>query len=173
MQFDCIADDGYTFEFYFRNKPVPQKWLNRGFCTMHARLLHMFVNLEYAGHLVNMENLFVAVKLELEVYSLPKRVEIHGVICKNSRGVRPGVLLSDDIRKKADKVKVTVKVAVLKGDSTASNLIVASCFDQKPFYMMSHIAEDVTWVDHEKLVYRHLSKQNAPYKFLSLNLSHK
>ena len=40
----------------------------------------MFADFEDVGHLVKMENLSVAVKLELESYSLPTRVGIHGVI---------------------------------------------------------------------------------------------
>jgi hypothetical protein len=38
----------------------------------------------------------------------------------------------------ADAARGTVKAAVLKGDSRSSNLVVASCYDQKPFYMISH-----------------------------------
>ena len=172
LQCDCIADDGFTYDFYFRNEPVPQKWLDKGFCPMHARLLHMFANFKDVGHLIKMDNLFVAVKLALEAYSLPTRVGIHGVIRKSNRGVPPCVLQEDATGKKADKVRGTVLAAVLKGDGRASNLIVSSCFDQKPFYMLSHSAEEVTWVEHEKLVYSHLLKRNVPYKFLRLNLSH-
>lgn len=31
LQTDAIADDGYTYDFYFRNEPVPKKWLDAGF----------------------------------------------------------------------------------------------------------------------------------------------
>ena len=30
FQYDCIADNGYTFTFYFRNQPMPKKWLDKG-----------------------------------------------------------------------------------------------------------------------------------------------
>ena len=69
---------------------------------MNSRLLHMFANFEDVGHLVNMENFFVAVKLALESYSLPTRVGIHDVIFKNNRGVHPCVIQEDATRKKAD-----------------------------------------------------------------------
>ena len=26
---DCITDNGYTFDFYFRNEPVDPKWIHR------------------------------------------------------------------------------------------------------------------------------------------------
>ena len=149
MQYDCIADDGCTFEFYFRNEPVPQKWIDRGFCPMYAQLLHMFANV---GHLVNMDNLFVAIKLALGSYSLPTRLGIHGVIRKNNRGVNPCVLQEYSTVKKAGKMRGTVKPDVLKGESRASNLIGGLLFDQKPFYVLYHSAEEVTWVENKKLV---------------------
>ena len=34
---------------------------------------------------------------------------------------------------------------VLKGDSWSSNLVVVSCYNQKPFYMISHSCESMSW----------------------------
>eukprot|EP00957_Ditylum_brightwellii_P103697 7900173-Ditylum_brightwellii.AAC.1 len=42
LQAECIADDGYTWDFYLRNEPVPKKWTDMGLFAMHAHLLHMF-----------------------------------------------------------------------------------------------------------------------------------
>ncbi len=42
IQTDAIADDGYTFDFYFRNEPVNTKWTRQSLLPMHAWLLHMF-----------------------------------------------------------------------------------------------------------------------------------
>ena len=86
----------------------------------------MLANFEDVGHILNMDNFFVAVKLALESYSLPIRVGIHGAIRKNNRGVHPCVFQEDATGKKADKVRGTVRTAMLKGDSRASNLIVSS-----------------------------------------------
>ena len=36
IQADCITDDGYTVNFYFRYKPVDQKWLSMALSPMHA-----------------------------------------------------------------------------------------------------------------------------------------
>jgi len=35
----------------------------------------------------------------------------------------------------------TVKAAILRGDIQSSDLVVALCYDQKPFYMISHSCE--------------------------------
>jgi len=34
-----------------------------------------------------------------------------------------------------------VKAAILRGDIQSSDLVVALCYDQKPFYMISHSCE--------------------------------
>ena len=133
IQTDCIADDGLTYGFYFRNEPVDTKWLDRVMCAMHARLLHMFGNLKTQCHWCNMDNLFNSVNLAREAYYLWTRVLIYGVIRKAMRGVLPCVLQVDLTGKRAEAARGTVIAALLEGDSKSSNLVVTSCYDQKPF----------------------------------------
>jgi hypothetical protein len=64
-----------------------------------------------------------------------------------------------------------MKAAVLKGDSQSSNLVVASCYDQKPFYMISHSCDSVTWVPVTKKVWSSSLKMSVDYSFLRGNLS--
>ena len=92
IQTDCIADDGYTQQFYFRNEPVDQKWTAMGLSPMHARLMHMYSNLDDPGHECNMDNLFNSVNFARAAYSLPQRVKVQGVIRKSQRGVPPIVM---------------------------------------------------------------------------------
>ncbi len=40
LQRDCIADDGYTWDFYFWNEPCDPELLAKEYCPMHCRLLH-------------------------------------------------------------------------------------------------------------------------------------
>ena len=144
IQTNCIANDCYTYDFYFRNKPVDKKWIDKGMCTMHAWLLRMFDNLKETGHRCKMDNLFNSVSLARAAYKLPSKVLVHGVIRKSGRGVPPVVLQEELGGKRADAVRGTVKVAVLKDDSESHDLLVASCYDQKPFYMISHSVQEVT-----------------------------
>ncbi len=44
------ADDGYTWDFYFWNEPCDPKLLVQGYCLMHCRLLHKFMNMRESGH---------------------------------------------------------------------------------------------------------------------------
>ena len=63
LQGDCIADDGYTWDFYFCNEPVDKDFLAEGFCPMHCWLLHMFAKVPESDHGCKMDNLFHSVKL--------------------------------------------------------------------------------------------------------------
>eukprot|EP00569_Conticribra_weissflogii_P012303 CAMPEP_0171382564 /NCGR_PEP_ID=MMETSP0879-20121228/34535_1 /TAXON_ID=67004 /ORGANISM="Thalassiosira weissflogii, Strain CCMP1336" /LENGTH=82 /DNA_ID=CAMNT_0011894359 /DNA_START=30 /DNA_END=278 /DNA_ORIENTATION=+ len=66
---------------------------------------------------------------------------------KSNRGVPPCVIQEDEKNgKRAGAAQGTVKAAVLKGDPRASNVIVASVYGQKPFYMISSVAKNITWV---------------------------
>ncbi len=70
----------------------------------------------------------------------------------------------------ANAARGTVKAAVLKGDSRSSNLVVASCYDQKPFYMISHSCESITWMTITKKVWSTALKTNIDFSFLWWNL---
>ena len=49
--------------------------------------------------------------------------------------------------KQANAVCGTLKLVVLKGDSKSRDLVVISNYEQKPFYMVSHIIPTVIWVE--------------------------
>ena len=95
-------------------------------CPMYACLIHMFGNYMDAAHQCNMDNLLNYVSLERAEYVLKKRVLIHGLIRKSGRGVCSAFIQEKKTGKRANAVRGTVKVSVLKGDSESSDLIVAS-----------------------------------------------
>jgi len=133
VQTDAIADVRDTADFYFQNKPVDNKWINMGMSLMHTCILHVFSGLRETGHSCKMDNLFNSVNLARQVYTLPSRVKTDGVIHKSGWGV-PVMVLQEELKgKRADAVRGTLKVAVLKGDSKSCNLIVVSNYNQKPF----------------------------------------
>ncbi len=63
LQGDCIADDGYTWDFYFRNELINADLLAQGYCPMPCWLLGMYQNLHKFGHRCKMDNLFNFVNL--------------------------------------------------------------------------------------------------------------
>ncbi len=131
----------------------------------------MFKNLKDIIHECKMDNLFNSINLAWAAYSLPQKVKIHGVIWKSGRGVPPIVFQEDLKGKHVEAAQGTVKAAVLKGDSLLQDLIIASRYNQKPFYMISHSIEQLTWVECKKRVWSHLIKRNIMFKFLQWNLS--
>ena len=89
---DTLADDGYTWYFYFRNEPVEEKWLDMGLSPLHCRLMHMFSLLKDTGHTCTMDNLFNSVKFTCAAYNLEVKgrrmcVKVQGVIRASGRGV--------------------------------------------------------------------------------------
>ena len=72
----------------------------------------------------------------------------------------------DKTGKAANAARGRVKVAVLKGDSCLSNLVVASCYDQKPFYMILHSCESMTWMTITKKVWSRALKKTVDFSFL-------
>ena len=42
FQCDCIANDGYTFTFYFQNQPLTKKWLDKGYSPIHSLCMDLF-----------------------------------------------------------------------------------------------------------------------------------
>ena len=46
FQCDAICDAGYTWTFFFRNMPAPQKWIRLGYLPLHSQILAMFDQLE-------------------------------------------------------------------------------------------------------------------------------
>ena len=182
LQADCLADDGYTFDFYFRNEPVDEHWIKKGLSPLHARLMHMFSRLEDDGHEVNMDNLYNSVKFARHAYSLQvpqdrgeprkKRVKTQGVVRPHGRGVTELVKQTVPKNKAAlEAARGTTKVAVLTGDPMSEHLIMASCVDQKPFYMLSMAAEKIDWVTKKKMIYSHTAKKEVEHSFLRWSLS--
>ena len=47
----------------------------------------------------------------------------------------------------------------------------SSCYNQKPFYIISHSCESVMWMTCERTVYISALHLTVPYKFLCWNLS--
>lgn len=85
----------------------------------------------------------------------------------------PPIVFQEDLGtgSKADAARGTVKAAVLKGDSKSHDLVIASCYDQKPYYMQSHSCSDITWDTITKRVYSMSEQQKIDFGFLRLNLS--
>ncbi len=93
----------------------------------------MFEWFPHVVHYCKMGNLFMSVGLAMEANSLPTWVLVHGVICKLKFSVPPCVVQEEKAGKVAERAWGMVKAAVIKKDGKSHGLIVASCYNQKPF----------------------------------------
>ncbi len=91
---DSICQDGYTWNFYFRNVHPPKHYVDQGYSPTHACMLFLFDSLEKKNHIVGLDNLFMSAKLAWGAYTGIKQVKIHGVVHKSGRGV-PGCVLQE------------------------------------------------------------------------------
>ncbi len=138
---------------------------------MHCWYIHKFQNMRDVWHKCKMDNLFNSMNLACAAYSLPQKVKIHGVIRKSGYGVPP-IVFQDTLKgKHADARQGTVKAAVVKEDSLSQGLGIASCYNQKPFYMISHSVKSLTQVECKKKIWSHHQKKSVMFKFLCWNLS--
>jgi hypothetical protein len=163
MQLQMMGTRG---TFIFAMSPAVSSSLRRDFAPSHV------LNLLESYHTCTIDNLFNSVKLAPAAYSLPKPVLVHGVLRQSGRGCPPCVIQEEKLGKHTNAARSTVKAAVLKGDSMSSDLVIALCYDQKPFYMISTKVEKVSWELIVKKVWSTELKSNVDFAFLRWSLSH-
>ena len=174
FQCDCLADDGYTFTFYFRNQPAPKKYIDMGYSPLHARCFALFDCLMDKYHQVRFDNLYMSAKFCLGSFQHAKQVMVEGVTRTNQRGL-PREVIQHDVKNPKDimKVKGTVKVAVLEncGPLNASPLVAASVYDNKGVHFLSTCVEKVEWVEKTRMVWDRSSEIVREGTFLCLSVN--
>ena len=169
---DALCSDGYTFAFHFRHQPASQKIMKEHDCSpLHARVLGLISQLPDKNYTLGMDNLYMSARLCRLAYMSDQRVMVHGVTRPSLRGIPPAIK-QDEVKKKAEleKVRNTVKVAVLKGDEVMSDLISVSIYDSKPVYFLTSAAEEIKWRKKEKKVYDDGKKKSVMMPFYRLNI---
>ncbi len=80
-------------------------------------------------------------------YKGKNQLQIHGVVRKTGCGVPLCVLQEfQKNQKEVDKVRGTIKAAVLKGDPSCPSICCMSYYDSKDVYLMSIAATEIKWV---------------------------
>ena len=140
FQCDAVCDSGFTFSFYFRNQPAPDKYIKAGFSPLHSRVMALFDKLKEDHHNVWFDNLYLSARFAKGAYLHDKKVKISGPTRKSGRGLPAFVLQEEKTNKKEIcAVRGTVKASVLEGDPDIPNLVACSYYDQKPIYFLSTI----------------------------------
>ncbi len=171
IQGNCIANNGYTWDFYFQNEPINPGLLAQGYCPMHCQLLHMFQNLRESFYCCTMDNLFNSVKIFHATFCLKKPVLVHGALRKSGRDCPPCGFQEEKTGRATNAARSTMKAVVLKGDGQLSDLVIALCYDQKPFYRISSRYESVTWTLITKKLWSTSLQRKVDFTFLSWSMS--
>ena len=169
---DAICNDGYTYCFYFRNMPPPEKYIRQGMSALHARVLSLFDKLRDKYHRCGMDNLYNSVKFCRDAYKHEKKVLVHGVARKSGRGL-PDHVIQDEVQQEKDQARVrnTVKAAVLKGDNECPNLVACSVYDTKPVHFISMCCESIKWIVKTRKIYDKTVGTMTKMNFLCLNIN--
>ena len=77
------------------------------------------------------------------------------------------------IKKKQDKVRGEVKLAVMEGDATCPDVLACSIYDTKPVQIISTVDDNVKWNPTKKKVYSKIEKKTVDMTFHRLNDIHK
>ena len=169
---DTICGEGYTYSFHFRHQDASKKIMDTFKCSpLHARVLGLISQLPDKYYTLGMDNLYNSAKLCRLCYDMPQKVMVHGVTRPTLRGIPP-IVKQEEVKKKGDleKVRHTVKVAVLKGDEVVKDLVSVSVYDTKPVYFLSNACEEITWTEKEKKVYDSTKQQTFKLPFYRLNI---
>ena len=172
FQCNALADTGFTWTFYFRNQPAPEKWTKLGYSPLHSRILGMFDQLEEQYHNCWFDNLYLSAKFARAAYKHTNKVHISGPTRKSGRGL-PKCVVQEEVKNVNDiqSVQGTVKAAVLQGDPEVPDLLAVSYYDQKPVHFLSTICQKIKWVECEKKVFCVELDQVKSLKFLRLSIN--
>lgn len=172
FQCDALCDDGYTQSFYFRNEPPPSRYTETGLSPLHARVMSLFDTVEDMYHECGVDNLYMSARFCREAYNHPKKIKLHGVARKSGRGL-PDLILQQELqnKKEQDKVKGTVRAAVLTGDQDCPSLLAVSVYDSKPVYFLTMVAEKIFWRVMKRSVYDKDRCQMKMIEYLRLNVN--
>jgi hypothetical protein len=115
--------------------------------------------------------LYLSIKLCQAAYK--EKILIHGVTQTVGRGLPDAVIQKEEKSKsKQDEVHGTVRVAILWQNTNGPVILAASVYDTKPVHILLTIAENVEWIDIERLVWDKILQKYHKIKFKHLNLIH-
>jgi hypothetical protein len=172
FQCDALCQDGYTYSFYYRNHPAPQKYIAMGLSPLHARVMGLFDTLETKYHRIGLDNLYNSAKFARAAYLHTMKVCVSGVTRKGMRGL-PDCVLQDEAKNKKMQMKVrgTVKAALLMGDPDCPDLVATSVYDTKPVHFLSMTCDSIKWMVKTREVYCVDTQKLETIRFLRLNVN--
>jgi hypothetical protein len=154
FQNDALCQDGYTYQFYFRNEPAPAFFRKKGLSPLHSRVMALFDSIKDRYHHCGMDNLYNSVNFCKAGFANRNKVLIHGVTRKGGRGL-PSSVLQEEVKNKKEQMAVrgTVKATVLIGDPECPDLVATSVYDTKPVHFLRMICNSIKCIVKERAVF--------------------
>ena len=87
FQADALCQEGFTYQVYIRNDPVPSKYLRQGFSPFHLRVVSVFGYVKDDHYQFAMENLYNSAYFFRVSYNHDERLLCHGVTRKGGNGI--------------------------------------------------------------------------------------
>jgi hypothetical protein len=91
FQCDCLAQDGWTHQVYFRNEPAPAEYLRMGLSPLHARVMWLFDCVKHKWHVCGLDNLYNPAKF-CQTSFIQNKVLINGVTRLGSSGLPSSII---------------------------------------------------------------------------------
>jgi len=82
FQCNALCENGFIFQFYFRNHPAPLKYLKKKLLSLHSRVMALFDTLPDRNYICAMDNLYNSATFCRKEYSHDKRLMVHEVAGK-------------------------------------------------------------------------------------------
>lgn len=156
-----------------QNDLLPQKYTKQGLSPLHLRVMKLFHLVEDFYHCVWMDDLYNLAAFCKVAWNHPKYIFIAGVTRKGVCGI-PLCVWQDEIKNKVEQQKVrgTVKAAVLKNNQDFPNHVACSIYDSKPVHFFSMLCSKLQRSVNLKPVYNMITGAIKLLDFLQLNTIH-
>ena len=105
FQADALCNDGYCYQFYFRNEPGNENYTRNGLSPLHSRVMLLFDTLKDDYHACGMDNLYNSAAFCKHAYVHPQTVKVHGVTRKGMRGI-PLCVKQEEVKNRKKQLQV-------------------------------------------------------------------
>ena len=87
FQCDALCDNGFCYQFYFRNDPTNMDYVKTGLSPLHFRVMSLFDTVQDKYHVCGMDNLYNSATFCKRAWNHKWKVKVHGVTRKGMRGI--------------------------------------------------------------------------------------
>ena len=91
---DALCEDGFCFQFYFRNDPENVEYTKIGLSPLHSRVMTLFDLVEDDYHFCGMDNLYNSVTFFKKAWNHKRKLKVHGLTIKGMREI-PGCVVRE------------------------------------------------------------------------------